>query len=557
MSFKKIWILLGRCYPNIKPFMRQNIIFIILTECVVGLSLLVPLLLKYLIDNILLADQWDRFPGFIVILSISIVLSRLLSIATNILYNSFSANIQAKSRNSLFSCLIKKNMSFYNSTPDGELVDRLMRSPDHLHTIPSIYLERMISSVGTVIIVFLILFSIHPVMAFYSLIAVPVFVFIYIKTRELFFDQLRKAREESGKLTDFYVNTIRNMKQVKNFCSETYELAEGAARNEKIKSLSLKCALTGAFVSNGVQIATQLNQLGILIYGAQLINSGEMTIGTLVAFYSYLDILYGPFTSIIQTLNDMNSALVGIERYLEFYNHDHEEFIDIDGLNAISSPSISFANVSFSYGEKKVLNDVNFSINAFEKVLLVGKSGIGKTTIVSLIKRYFPCSEGKITIGGADITKYNLSTLRRNVAYLTQEDLFFSASIRENFIRVNSNLSDSEIEEILKKAELHDEIFSQGKLGLDTSLEKNAVAFSGGQRRRLSLAMIFACSAPIIIMDEPFAGLDKETQRKLWGSINEEFKDKSVIMIDHNITDTEHFQKVFELTAHGSVIRTK
>lgn len=557
MNLKRILSLLRKCYPNIKPFMRQNIAFILLTECVVALTLVVPLIIRFLIDNVLEANQWDRFPVFVIFMGVAIIMSRMLSIATNILYNRFSANIEAKARDSLFSCIIKKDMGFFNRTGDGEIVDRLMRSPEQLHTIPSIYLERLISSVGTIIIVFVILFSINPIMALFSLVAVPIFIVIYLKTRERFFTQVQKAREESGKLTDFYVSTIRSIKQVKNICSEEYEQVAGEDRNKEIKRLSLKYAITGAFVTNGVQIVTQFNQLGVLIYGAQLIHYGQMTIGTLVAYYSYLDLLYQPFISIIQTLNDMNESLVGIERYLEYYNNDNEECFDEKGDVSICSPSITFSNVNFSYGSHNILKNINIQINAYEKVLLVGKSGLGKSTIVSLIKRFFPCSDGNIEIGGKDVTQYNLNALRKNIAYITQEDLFFPASIKENFVRINPAITDSEIEDILKKVDLYDDIFSSGKNGLDTSLEKNAVAFSGGQRRRLSLAMMFACSSPIVILDEPFVGIDKKTQEKLWANVKEELKDKTAIIIEHNFSDINYFQKVFEITVHGKVERIR
>lgn len=158
---------------------------------------------------------------------------------------------------------------------------------------------------------------------------------------------------------------------------------------------------------------------------------------------------------------------------------------------------------------------------------------------------------------GVNVNQYNLKALRKSIAYITQEDLFFPASIRENFIRIDPDIPDYKIEEILKKVELYDDIFSPGKNGLDTSLKKNAVTFSGGQRRRLSLAMIFACAAPIVILDEPFVGIDKRTQERLWVNIKEELRNKTVIIIEHNFSDTQYFQKVFVITGYGKVERTK
>ena len=374
---------------------------------------------------------------------------------------------------------------------------------------------------------------------------------------ERFFSQVQKAREECSSLTNFFVGIFRNIVQVKNLGSESYEHKEGECRNNKIRNLCLQFSITGAFVTNGVQIVTQLNQLGVLIYGALLIHKANMTIGALVAFYSYLEMLYAPIISIIHTLNDMNQSLVGIERYLEFYNNKNEEDYTSGDRKTISSPSICFSHVSFAHGEHCVLKDVNMYISAGEKVLLVGKSGIGKSTIVSLIKRFYQCSDGEITIGGVDIRKYDLRALRKNVNFVMQNNSFLPVSIRENFHRFNPQLTDSEIIEILKKVQMYDDIFSLGKDGLDTLLDKNAVSFSGGQCRRLSLAAIFSCSAPIVVLDEPFVGIDKETQEVLWTNIKEELKDKTVIIIDHNFDDEQFFQKVFEINSFGGADRKR
>lgn len=553
MKIKKILSLLRECYPNLKPFIGQNIAFIVSTELVVVLTLLVPLIIKFLLDDILVQNRWDIFPVFVVCMIIAIVMSKSLSIATNILYGRFSANIEARARNLLFSCILKKNMEFFSTTADGEIVDRLMRSSEQLHTIPSIYLERIISSITTFLIVSIILLSIHPVMAIFSLVSVPVFIWVYLKTRSLFFYQVQMAREESGKLTDFYLNIIRNIKQVKNYCSESNEQKESEDRNNIIRSLCLRYSITGAFISNCVQIITQFNQLGVLIYGSLLIRNGQITIGTLVAFYSYLELLYQPIISVIQALYDMSDTLVGIERYLEYFNQEYEEDYDSNKVEVIRSNSIDFCDVSFSYGSQPIFKNISFHIGDSEKVLICGKSGIGKSTIVSLIKRFYPCSNGYIEIGGQNINYYNLVALRKNIAYMTQENYFYPTTIKENFIRINPNISDAEIDRILCAVRLYHDIYGF-KMGLNTSLEKNAVTFSGGQRRRLNLALVLASTAPIVILDEPFIGIDKNTQDQIWLDIRELFHNKTVIVIDHHFRDKNYFNKIIEIDGNNNVV---
>lgn len=294
MNLKKTIELVKKIYPLIKPFIKNNLLFILLTEMVVLLGVLIPLIIRFLIDDILSVGAWDRLPEFILLMSAAIISSRVLAIITNILYNTFSANVEAKARESLFSVVIRKNLSFFHRTGDGEIVDRLMRAPVQLHPIPSLYLERLISSGATVIIVFIIIFAIQPALALISLLATPVFLLTYLKTRGVFFGQVRESKMEVGHLSAYYTNTLHNVRYIKNTATESLVEEESNQRNQKLKKLGLKYAITGAFVSNFAHIITQFNQLIILIYGAIQIRNGEMTVGTLVAFYSYIEILYQP-----------------------------------------------------------------------------------------------------------------------------------------------------------------------------------------------------------------------------------------------------------------------
>ncbi len=384
-------------------------------------------------------------------------------------------------------------------------------------------------------------------MAYISLIATPILVIIYTKTRELFFSQVQGAREENGALTDFYTTTLHSLKHIKNMATEDYQQEISAKHNQKMKRLCLKYAFTGTVINNCVQIVTQINQLIVLIYGAIHIKSGNMSIGNIVAFYSYLEFIYQPLVSIIQTLNEINGAAASIERYLEFYNNVDEE--DMQSGNVFSSchQQIVFDHVCFSYDGNAVLTDINIKINSGEKVLLSGRSGIGKTTMVSLIKRFYNCTSGKITLDGMDIYDYNLSDIRRNILYITQDDYFLSGTIRENFTQINPALTDDEIITALQRAQIYTELTQSGKFGIDTPLKKNAISFSGGQKRRISLAQLFTSTASIIILDEPFVGLDEGTRTRLWSEMTYYMREKTVIIIDHNFPYPEYFDKHFEL----------
>lgn len=548
MKFSRMIELLKKCAPNFKPYFRLNIAFIGLTQLNVFLGLMLPLLIRFLIDEVLTNGKWEYFTQTAVFISVAIGINSLLAIVTNIAYTHLSENITATSRDSLFSYILKKNLSFMNSVGDGEIVNRLIESPEYLPRVPSVYLERLITSIATILIVSTILFVIQPILAAISLISIPVFVFIYLKTRKVFFEHLQVARQEIGKLSAFYTDILRNFMQVKNNVTEDAEWNVSKERNANIRKAGMKAGYIGALTHNVLKIVTQFNQLGILLYGAWLIHSGgdDMTIGTLIAFYTYLGMLYSPLVSIINTLNDLNGALVDMERYLEFYNHDNEENYEGGIIVFPKSAGIEFKNIYFAYGENKVLSDVSFSVVPGDKVLLLGQSGVGKSTIIALIKRLYDPDKGSVLIGGKDISDYNLATLRKNIMYLTQDDYIFPATIRENFKRFNPEVMEEEIFSALNKAQLSRDFLKSRNIDLDYMIDKNAIAFSGGQRRRLSLALVFASKAPIVILDEPFTGLDRVTQDDLWREMKNHLDGKTLILIDHNFTDQSYFDRVLK-----------
>lgn len=553
MGFKEMFDKIKKVSSIIKPYMKSNVAFIITTQLVVLLSLIAPLFIRYLIDDVLTVKAWDNFSKFVIGMSIAIIGARLLSVVTNITYNTFSANIEAHARTSLFAVVIRKKLSFFHKIGDGEIVDRLMRSPEQLHPIVSLHLERIISSVATIFIVFVIIFTIQPNLAFISLIAAPIFILLYLKSRSRFFSQVQEARIESGRLSDYYTSSIQNIKHIKNINAEKLLIEQSKSRNKRMKELSLKYAITGAIVHNLAQFITQANQLLILISGSMLIREDRMTIGTLIAFYSYIGLLYEPMISIIQTLNDANDSVVGIERFLELYNENDTENHKIGSLNKLDN-RIELKDIHFSYGDRPILNDVNLVIHPNEKVLLKGKSGIGKSTIASLLKRFYDNQSGQIKIGNQNIESIKLSHLRKKIVYLDQVDQFLPLSLKENFKNYNPSITNEQMIQWLQMTHLYDVFFNPDKQGLDTIIEKNGILFSGGQRRRISLALVLSSDADIVILDEPFLGVDSDTSDELWKHVKHVTEDKTLLVIDHSLNDKEFFDRILRLNEDGHLV---
>jgi ABC-type bacteriocin/lantibiotic exporter with double-glycine peptidase domain len=538
--------------------MWQNVVFITVTEMQILLQLAMPLLLRFLIDDVLTAGQWSLFPNFAVMMAAVIVALCALNLTSNIMFVTFSENISATARNALFKRLFKKSLTFFHKTGDGDITERLMTSSTQLHMTVSLFLERLISGFAYITVTFVLIFTMHPPMALASLLAVPVFILAYIKSKDKMVQCVSKLRAKQAEQQGFYIDTVRNAQLVKNFTSEEAEYLISKANNAELKDLSIRANRMGAIARNIVSFATRLNQMAVLCYGGYLVYTGAMTVGTLVAFYTLLSYVYEPLVSIMQTLTDLNSSFVGMERYLEYDNEEYEE--DYEGGKSFGEfrEAIEFKDVSFAYtGKDDVLKNINLNIAAGDKILLSGKSGIGKSTTTSLLKRFYEVSSGAITVDGRNIKEINLPSLRQNIFCLSQSSSFYNATVRENFRRIAADMDDGAMWEALKKARIDTVLQDPDHAGLDTRLEKNAVTFSGGQRQRLNLALLFSAKARIVILDEPFSGLDKNTTGEVWEELKTFLKDRTAILIDHAPIDRQYFHRVFTMDNAGNITEEK
>lgn len=545
---KNVLRLSKKTYAYVRPYMTLNILSIILNQTSSILVLMLPLALKYLIDDILSIGDWGKLPYFACIIAIIIVGSQITDLGANIIYAKFSETAFSDARNELFSKLIKKKLCFFDKKSDGDLISRIMQDSSNIHVLLSYLLDKFLTNFVKIIVITVVIFKIDIKLAIISMITVPIF-FILNKT---FTNKLRSSindtREYQAKLTDFYITNFRNIKLIKNFSSEEFECKKGNELNESSKKIQIKTEILGYFMTSTMGIVTSLNQLLVLIIGGIEISNGVMTIGGLIAFNTYLAYMYTPFVQITSAYSELNRAIIGLERFFEYNGDEYVENLNDGEVCGITEGEIKIEKLNFYYNkDKKILDNANLKVNSGEKILIEGQSGNGKSTLVSLLKRFYSISDNCIFIDGKEINSINIKSLRDNIFYLSQDNMFFDGTIRENFKRINASVTDEEIHEALNKACINDLICSKENDGLDTTMSKNAGTFSGGQKQRLSLARVFVQSSKIIIFDEPFNGIDKLTVEKIWCNLKDIFKDKTVIIIDHNFQHRDYFDRIFNL----------
>ena len=544
-----------KTHKYVKPYMAHNILSMLLNQIASIFTLLSPLVLRFLIDDILALGQWNKLPIFIGLMCFLTISIQLMSLISNFIYAKFSETVYSDARNGLFSKIIKKSLVFFGNTNDGDFISRLMTDAGNMHVLLSYVFDKFLTNVIKVLIIFIILFTMNPLLGLITFFTVPLFLLLNKKVGKILLTNVREVRLWQNRLTDFYISTFHNIKMIKNFSTEEKEILSGRQINDKSKKIQIKTEIVGYFSSTVMGMITATNQLLVLCLGAYFVYIGTLSIGSLIAFNAYLAFVYSPFIEITRAYSELNRSIVGIERFFEYDNDEFEECFD-KGVNIRDGliPSIEIRNLDFTYCEKPVLNRLSLKISPGDKVFVTGRSGNGKSTIAALIKRFYKVDDGTILLNNIDINHLRLNDLRTKIFYLMQDNMFYQETVRDNFKRLKSNLSDDEIWTALKNAKIDGLLLESEHKGLDTVVNRNADNFSGGQRQRLSIARMFAVDSKIIILDEPLTGIDQENVKIIWENIKKFCEGKTLIVINHNIIEKGYFNHIVKLE-NGNVVK--
>jgi subfamily B ATP-binding cassette protein MsbA len=283
----------------------------------------------------------------------------------------------------------------------------------------------------------------------------------------------------------------------------------------------------------------------VIWVGSWLILSHQITAGNFVSFVAALVLLYNPIKGIGNSFNNVQIALMAMERVFELMNtipavKDAEDAEELQTING----AIEYDHVGFSYIEgKPVLQNITLKINKGETVALVGNSGGGKSTFVSLLPRFYDVTEGQIRINGKDIRNYTLRSLRENIAVVFQDNYLFAGTIRENIILGKKDTSEEELQQAVKAAYV-DAFIKDLPNGLDTQIGERGVLLSGGQKQRIAIARAFLKNAPIVILDEATSALDNKSEAEVQKAIDNLMADRTVIVIAHRLSTVRHADKI-------------
>lgn len=445
-------------------------------------------------------------------------------------------------RKHLYEHLQSLSLHFFEGRKLGDIIARLTSDIASIERLIVTGATSALSYVFQLIVFIGMLFFMEWKLALTSMIVVPLF---YIITRYFSVRMKMASRERSrrmGAINSLTEESFSNISLMQAFNQEENESKKFhnqnlAAFTAKMYKVRLKSTFTPA-----VSLIETIGTLIVMVFGAFLLMQGEVTIGILVAFLTLLRRLYSPVRGLSRLLNTIYSASASAERVIEFMEQKPAVSSDSNVKIEKDEPGIIFENVSFAYPHKKhnVLSNISFTVDSGETVALVGASGVGKSTILKMLLRFYEPTEGKIYLNNYAVDEVDLQSLRERISVVFQEALIFDGSVRENIAYGKPDATDEEIINAAKKAEAHEFIAKMSE-GYDTNVGQKGRNLSGGQQQRLAIARAIIKNTSVLILDEPADGLDGSTEKRVMKDL---MRDTATLIITHNLKTAREADKI-------------
>jgi len=449
-------------------------------------------------------------------------------------------------RGRVYSHIQKLSLAFHDQERTGDLVSRVTSDIDSIQSFITQGLLGILINVITLIGMIAVMFYLNWRFTLIALSVAPfLFAVVYSYTRRIK-KASRAVRKKEGEITSVVEEVLSSIRVVKAFAREDFEVQRLEEEGLEGVELALRARSLKARLTPIVDIIVAIGTCLVLWFGAHLVMNGSLSAGAMVVFILYLGKMYKPMQELSKMTDTYSKAAVGYERIQEILETAKEVK---DSRRAIRAPrfrgKIEFDNVSFSYvPDIPILEDVSFTIGAGQLAALVGPTGAGKTSIISLIARFYDPLAGIVKIDGTDIRRFQQKTLRQQISFVLQETMLFHASVWQN---IAYGKPEASREEILRAAEQANasEFIEKLPQGYDTVLGERGMTLSGGQRQRLAIARAVIRDTPILIMDEPTSGLDSASEKLVFEALDRLIQNKTAIVIAHRLSTVRNANIIF------------
>ncbi len=544
--------MLRQFFAYYRPHQR---LFLIDFSCAVIsglLELAFPLAVKSFVDRLLPSQNWGLILGASAGLLAIYVVNTGLQYVVNYWGHVLGISIETEMRRRIFDHLQKLSFRFYDNQKTGHLVARVTKDLEEVGEVAHHGPEDAFIAVMTFLGSFLLMFTINPSLALMTGLVVPPMTWISTRYGSAMTQTMRTLFGRVGEFNARIEENVGGIRVVQAFANEDHERKLFAGDNGRYRETKLDAYRLMSKSQSLSYMTMRIVQLFIMIAGASYVLHGALSVGGFMGFLLLVNVFFRPVEKINAVLETYPKGIAGFKRYLELLNTEPDI---TDAPDAVSVGSlkgeIRFEEVSFGYDDRKqVLDCIHLSIHAGETVAFVGPSGAGKTTICSLVPRFYEPTRGRITVDGRDIRTLTLASLRRSIGIVQQDVFLFAGTIRENIAYGKLNATEAEIHEAARRARL-DEMISRLEDGLDTVIGERGVKLSGGQKQRLAIARMFLKNPPILILDEATSALDTETERAIQASLAELAEGRTTLVIAHRLATIQNADRIVVVDETG------
>lgn len=529
-----------------------------------AIPLLIPLLLKFVVDDVIanrmlsLEEKttrlWQALAGMLVIF---LIIRPFVEYYRQYFAQWTASKVLYDIRQQLFRHMQKLSLSYYANHRTGEVISRVIHDVEQTKEFIVTGLMNLWLDMATILIALAIMVNMDVKMTLVSISTLPLYAFGV----KYFFGRLRqRTRQRSQALAELQAylhERVQGMPVVKSFAIEAEEQRRFSKQNGHFLAKALSHTSWNAKSFAAVNTITDIAPIVVITYAGYEVITGQMTIGTMVAFVGYIDRLYTPLRRLVNASTTLTQSFASMDRLFEFLDERYDiadmpravECRDVRG-------EIVFDGVTFSYRQEDppVLRDVSFSVKEGETVALVGPSGGGKSTLVSLIPRFYDVTGGRILLDGADIRSFRVRSLRDHIGIVFQDSFLFSDSVKENILLGKPDATDEEVVAAAKAANAHEFIMSLPD-GYDTKVGERGVKLSGGQRQRIAIARVFLKNPPILIFDEATSALDLENEHYIQEALERLAKHRTTFVVAHRLSTITHADRILFIE-NGQIVES-
>jgi len=513
-----------------------------------------PMAIKTFIDKLLPAHDWVLIIGATVGLLLIYLINTLLMAIVNYWGHALGVGIETDMRAQAFSHLQKLSFRYYDNTKTGHIITHVTKDLEEVGEIAHHGPEDVFIAVMTFIGAFILMATVHVQLALMTIIIVPAMTWMVSRYGAQMTDTWRRLFGMVGNFNARIEESIGGIRVVKAFANEDHEQKLFASDNNNYRITKLKAykIMTASLTLS--YLSTRLVQIIVMIAGTWYVINDQLTYGGFVGFLLLVEVFFRPVAKISSVLESYPKGIAGFKRFTQLIDTS-PDITDRPGAQVVSHlrGDIHYDNVVFGYTPvSKILNGITLSINAGETLAFVGPSGAGKTTLCSLLPRFYELDSGSISIDGIDIRDMTQTSLRHNIGIVQQDVFLFGGTIRENIAYGKLDASEAEIRLAASRARL-DDVIDALPLGMDTVIGERGVKLSGGQKQRLSIARIFLKNPPILILDEATSALDTATEQAIQQSLAELSEGRTTLVIAHRLATIQNADRIIVVDKEGIV----